>query len=63
MAIGGLTASCGTSIQAVYEGEWCVGQLNSNGSASITDTAVPNSSGVLSQSPTSIPTTPGSVIW
>ena len=48
---------------AVYEGEWCTGQQNTNGAASITDTAVPNSSSVLSQSPTTVPTTPASVVW
>jgi hypothetical protein len=57
------TNQINTSSGAVDEGEWCAGQENTNGAASITDTAVPNSSGVLSQSPTSVPSTPASVIW
>jgi len=57
------TNQINTSQVAVYEGEWCTGQQNTNGAASITDTAVPNSSSVLSQSPTTVPTTPASVVW
>jgi hypothetical protein len=57
------TNQINTSNVAVFEGEWCSGQLDTNGAASITDTAIPNSSGVLSQSPTLVPTTPASLVW
>ena len=57
------TNQVNTSTVPVFQGEWCSGQLDSNGTTTITDTAVPNSSGVLSQSPTSVPSTPASVIW
>jgi hypothetical protein len=42
---------------AVDEGEWCTSQKDTNGAASVTDTAIPNSSAILSQSPASVETT------
>jgi len=56
------TNQINTSNVAVTEGEWCNGQLNTNGAVSITDTAIPNSSAVLSQSPTPVPTTAAALL-
>jgi len=45
------TNQINTSSVPVYEGEWCSAQQNTNGAVSVTETAIPNSSVVISQSP------------